>query len=103
MVDKKDDLKMGIKSTAIFFGEADLQMTAIIQGIFIFGMLLVGNKFHLNHFYFLSVFFIALLFIRQIYLCRNHSEKECLNAFLNNNWVGFVIFCGIILSKTYIT
>ncbi len=48
MVDKSDDLKAGIKSTAILFGEADLQIIAIIQGLFIFGMLLVGQFYELG-------------------------------------------------------
>lgn len=98
MVDKKDDLKIGVKSTAIFFGEADLQITAIVQAMFIFGMLLVGSKFELSYPYYLSLLVASGLITRQIYHCRKHQPEKCFAAFLNNNWVGLVIFCGILLS-----
>jgi 4-hydroxybenzoate polyprenyltransferase len=99
MVDKKDDLRIGIKSTAIFFGEADLQITATIQTMFLFGMLLVGAKFQLNYFFYISVFVSAALIAWQIYSCRRREPKKCFSAFLNNNWVGLIIFCGIVIAK----
>lgn len=99
MVDKKDDLQIGVKSTAIFFGEADLQITAIVQSMFIFGMLLVGSKFELSYPYYLSLAVASGLIIRQIYHARKHQPEKCFEAFINNNWVGLAIFCGILLSK----
>lgn len=99
MVDKKDDLKIGVKSTAIFFGEADLQITALIQAIFLFGMLLVGSQFDLNAYYYVSLLIAAILIAWQIYICRSHQPDKCFSAFINNNWVGLVIFCGILLAK----
>ena len=99
MVDKKDDLKIGVKSTAIFFGEADLQITATVQAMFIFGMILVGSKFELAYPYYISVAIASGLIIRQVYLCRKHQVEKCFEAFLNNNWVGLVLFCGILISK----
>ncbi|MFT6735121.1 MAG: 4-hydroxybenzoate polyprenyltransferase [Polaribacter sp.] len=99
MVDKKDDLKIGVKSTAIFFGEADLQITAIVQAMFVFGMLLVGSKFELAYPYFISLAIASALIVRQIYHSRNHQPEKCFESFINNNWVGLVIFCGILLSK----
>lgn len=99
MVDKKDDLKIGVKSTAIFFGEADLQITALIQVMFLFGMLLVGSQFDLNAIYYVSLLIAALLIAWQIYICRFHQPDKCFNAFINNNWVGLIIFCGILLAK----
>lgn len=101
MVDKKDDLKVGIKSTAILFGEADLQIIAIIQGFFLFGMILVGNRFDLNYWYYLSLVIAAGLIAWQLYYCRKREREKCFVAFLNNNWVGAVIFCGILLSKSF--
>ena len=61
MVDKKDDLKIGVKSTAIFFGEADLQIIGIVQAMFIFGMMLVGGQFGLNYFFYISILISAAL------------------------------------------
>ncbi len=99
MVDKKDDLKIGVKSTAIFFGEADLHISAFILGLFIFGMLLVGAKFELNNYYYFSVLLASGVLVRQIYSCRKKEPAKCFSAFLNNNWVGLILFCGISISK----
>jgi len=99
MVDKKDDLKIGVKSTAIFFGEADLQITATIQAIFLFGMLLVGAQFKLNFYFYVSLLIAFGLIVWQIYHCRNREPKKCFQSFINNNWVGLVIFCGILVAK----
>jgi len=99
MVDKKDDLKIGVKSTAIFFGEADLQITATIQMMFIFGMLLVGGKFDLNFYYYICIGIASVLIAWQIYSCRNHEPQKCFSAFLNNNWVGMIIFVGILIAR----
>ncbi len=99
MVDKRDDLKVGIKSTAILFGEADLQIIGIVQGFFIFGMLLVGQSFELNFWYYIGLITASGLIAWQIYSCRNRQPERCFNAFLNNNWVGLSIFCGILLAK----
>ncbi|MGX5203080.1 4-hydroxybenzoate octaprenyltransferase [Aliikangiella sp. IMCC44632] len=100
MVDRADDLKVGIKSTAILFGEADLQIIATIQGFFLFGMLLVGQSYQLNFWYYLSLIVAACLIAWQIYSARSRQPAVCFNAFLNNNWVGAVIFCGILLSTS---
>ncbi|WP_246075828.1 4-hydroxybenzoate octaprenyltransferase [Aliikangiella marina] len=100
MVDKKDDLKVGIKSTAILFGEADLQIIATIQGFFLFGMLLVGGRFELNYWYYISLLVATGLIVWQLYHCRKRQRENCFTAFLNNNWVGLVIFCGILLAKS---
>jgi 4-hydroxybenzoate polyprenyltransferase len=99
IVDKQDDLKIGVKSTAIFFGEADLQITAIIQSMFIFGMILIGSKAGLNEYFYLSILLASGLIVWQIFYCRNRDAEKCFKAFLNNNWVGLIIFCGILMSK----
>jgi 4-hydroxybenzoate polyprenyltransferase len=99
MVDKTDDLKIGVKSTAIFFGEADLQITATIQVMFLFGMLLVGAQFNLNYFYYIGLLVASCLIAWQIYSCRNHQPKKCFKAFLNNNWVGLAIFIGVFFAR----
>jgi 4-hydroxybenzoate polyprenyltransferase len=100
MVDKKDDLKVGIKSTAILFGEADLQIISMIQGFFIFGMILIGAKFDLNYWYYLGLLVASSLIVWQLYYCRRREPNKCFTAFINNNWVGASIFCGILLSKS---
>jgi len=98
MVDRKDDLKIGIKSTAILFGEADLQIIATIMGFFLFGMLLVGAQMELGVAYYLGWLVAAGLIGYQLWICRRRKPEQCFKAFLNNNWVGCVIFCGILIS-----
>ncbi len=99
MVDKKDDIKAHIKSTAILFGEADLQLIATIQGMFIFGMALVGIHYELNYWYYLGLVAAIGFICWQLWHCRDREAEKCFTAFLNNNWVGFCIFLGIILAK----
>ncbi len=98
MVDKKDDLKIGVKSTAILFGEADLAIVGLIQGFFLFGMIMVGSRFNLNFWYFIGLLVASALIAWQLHHCRKKQRKNCFSAFINNNWVGAVIFVGILIS-----
>jgi len=95
MVDRNDDIKVGIKSTAILFGDNDRVITAVLQVLTLINLLIVGNKFHLGQFYFLGLAIVAILFVYQQYLIRKRQREACLKAFLNNNWVGCAIFIGI--------
>ena len=95
MVDREDDLKIGVKSTAILFGEQDRMMTGALQFMTIFALALVGRRFELGGWFDLSLFVAAGLFVFQQYLIRERNPQACFKAFLNNNWVGMVIFIGI--------
>ncbi len=97
MVDRDDDIKIGVKSTAILFGEDDRLITGILQASVIFVLLLVGNQFELNLWYFSGVVAATGLFVYQQYLIRHRDRDNCFTAFLNNHWVGAVIFAGILL------
>jgi 4-hydroxybenzoate polyprenyltransferase len=99
MVDRADDKKAGIKSTAILFGRFDTLMIAGLQLLFLIMLVKVGKLFLLNHFYYISLIITALLFLYQQWLIKDRNPARCFHAFLNNNWVGFVIFLGIVLSK----
>lgn len=97
MVDRDDDLRLGLKSTAILFGEMDLVMVGVIQALFLIGMYLVGEQLEFGIYYY-SGWVIALLLIAiQMWRCRTRDRHECFNAFLNNNYVGLVLFLGIVL------
>lgn len=95
MVDREDDIKLGLKSTAILFGEADLSLIAIIQAIFIAGMVMIGQRLELGVYYYSGLLIAALLIIKQIYDCRSRKSEDYFRAFLDNNYVGLVIFLGI--------
>lgn len=96
MVDREDDLKLGLKSTAILFGDMDLMLITVIQTMFIFGMLLLGQQLELSFYYYLGWLAAVGLITRQVWRCRTRDPKECFNAFLNNNYVGLAFFLGLV-------
>ncbi len=98
MVDRRDDLLVGIKSTAILFGDADRLMIGILQGLTLWPLWLLGNRLDLGWPWYLSLVTAAGLFIYQQWLIRERDEQACFQAFLNNQWVGASIFAGLVLS-----
>ncbi|WBU41008.1 MULTISPECIES: 4-hydroxybenzoate octaprenyltransferase [Marinobacter] len=97
MVDRDDDVKVGIKSTAILFGEADRAIIGALQAMVIVILIMVGNQAELGSFYYLGVAAMASLFVYHQYLARERSRDGCFRAFLNNNWAGFAVFAGLAL------
>jgi 4-hydroxybenzoate polyprenyltransferase len=95
MVDREDDLKVGVKSTAILFGDADRAMVGFIQLLLLITLVLIGQQLHLGFIYFLSLGASATLFAYQHYLIRTREPELCMKAFLNNNWAGLVILAGL--------
>jgi 4-hydroxybenzoate polyprenyltransferase len=98
MVDRFDDMKIGVKSTAILFAQKDKWMIAILQILFLIMMIITGKLFQLNWIYYCSLFGAGLLFLYQQFLIKDRDPQACFKAFLNNNWVGLLIFCGIVLA-----
>ena len=97
MVDRSDDVKIGVKSTAILFGENDRLMIGILQLAMLGLMLLVGKKLELGVYYYLGLAAGALNFLRQQYLIRKRDPAGCFRAFLGNNYFGMVIFIGLVV------
>lgn len=98
MCDREDDLKIGVKSTAIIFDEHDRLIVGCLQVLTLALLMWVGFLAGLNGWFWLSLVVAAGFFIYQQYLIRNRDRWLSLWAFLNNNWVGLVIFIGIALS-----
>lgn len=96
MVDRDDDIKIGVKSTAILFGDADRIITAILQALMIFTLVLVGRHFGLGLCYYSGLVAASMLFAYQQHLIKDRDRDLCFKAFLNNNYVGLVILVGII-------
>ncbi|WP_236250523.1 4-hydroxybenzoate octaprenyltransferase [Microbulbifer sp. ALW1] len=96
MVDRDDDLKIGVKSTAILFGDMDRIMTACLQGMVIVALLMLAGRADLGGLYYAGVAVAAGLFGYQQWLIRDRERDPCFTAFLNNNWVGAAIFAGIL-------
>ena len=98
MVDRDDDKKIGIKSTAILFGQYDRKIIAAMQSLLVIMLICIGMLFHLKQIYYYSLILVAALFIYQQWLIKDRQRQLCFRAFLNNNWVGLIIFLGIFLS-----
>ena len=101
MVDRDDDLRVGIKSTAILFGEADRPVLGALQVLCLLALFLAGQRFGLGGIYYLSLVAVALLFGYHQYLIRSRDRDACFRAFRHNNWVGLVIFMGIALHYAF--
>jgi len=96
MVDRTDDLRIGVKSTAILFGEADRHLIALIQVLFFVVMAMVGRQLELGSLYYAGLAIALLLAAYQLMLIWPRDPPGCFKAFLNNNWFGAVIFAGIV-------
>lgn len=98
MVDREDDLRIGIRSTAILFGDTDRVAIAALQILLILTLLLVGPQAGLRWPYQVGVGVGAALFGWQQWLIRQREPAACFAAFMHNNWFGFAVFAGIAVS-----
>ena len=96
MVDRDDDMSIGLKSTAILFGRYDLLIIRLLKIVMIALLLLLGLKLQLSWPWFAGVAVAAVLFARQQYQVRNRDRDACFKAFLNNNWIGVAVWVGLL-------
>jgi len=101
MVDRKDDIKVGAKSTAILFGEVDLFVIAGLQGLMLLGLVFIGLRAELGFWYYASVVVAACLMAYHLWLARDRQPAGCFAAFMHNHIIGLVIFVGIVLHYTF--
>ena len=97
MVDKDDDLKIGVKSTAILFGDYDRHIMAVLQLIILGLLVAVGQMQGLGLAYYCGVLIAALLSVYQQKLIFHREKSRCFKAFLNSNWFGLAVFAGLVL------
>ena len=97
MVDREDDLKIGIRSSAILFGDADRFIVGIMQLMTLFALWLVGREQKLGFWYGLGLAIAAIFALYQQFLIRSRKPADCLRAFQNNNYFGMAVFGGIAL------
>lgn len=103
MVDREDDLKVGVKSTAILFGDADLFIIGGLQLLMLVALVFIGNMAELGGWYYASLALAAMLMGYHQWLARDRHPAGCFRAFLHNHNIGLVVFIGIVLHYTFST
>ena len=98
MVDRDDDIAIGLKSTAILFGSHDLMILRILKVVMIVLLVWLGLRLQLGWPWYIGVSIAAILFVRQQYQVKNRDRQACFHAFLNNNWVGVAIWAGLVMN-----
>ena len=98
MADRPDDMKAGIKSTAILFGRFDLVINALLQALALGNLALIGIFLDLDPIFYLGLGAAALTAVYQFYLCKDRDRQRCFKAFLNNIWFGGFVFVGLWLA-----
>ena len=101
MVDRDDDRKLGVKSTALLFGDADLFVIGGLQLVMLLALLFVGVRAELGFWYYLSVAASACLMAYHQWLARNRQKAGCFAAFRNNHYIGLVVYIGIVLHYSF--
>jgi 4-hydroxybenzoate polyprenyltransferase len=101
MVDREDDLRIGIKSSAILFGDADRVIVGAMQLMTLYALWLAGQELQLGGWYRSGLVSAACFALYQQYLIRRRQPDDCLVAFLNNNYFGLAVFVGIALEYLF--
>ena len=101
MVDREDDLKIGVKSTAILFGDVDVFVIASLQLLMLLALVLIGYRANLSLWYYSSVLVSALMMAYHLWLARDRQPANCFAAFLHNHYIGMTVFIGIVLHYTF--
>lgn len=96
MVDRRDDLRIGVKSTAILLGRGDRAAIAVLQLATVCLLLWLGSRLVFQHAYYAGLAVVLGLFVHQQRLIRHRRADACLRAFRNNVWVGFALFAGTV-------
>jgi 4-hydroxybenzoate polyprenyltransferase len=101
MADRDEDLRVGIRSTAILFGTADVFIVTLLMAALLIGLALIGQMAQLGVWYFGSLVICAMLLAQQYHLIRHREPARCFQAFLNNHHLGATVFAGIMLDYTF--
>lgn len=101
MVDRDDDLKIGVKSSAIVFGDMDKLIVGTLQLLMLFALYLVGTNMEFGYWYNAGLAGAAVFFTWQQWLIRGRQAEACFSAFTNNQYVGLSVFVGILLEYAF--
>jgi 4-hydroxybenzoate polyprenyltransferase len=101
MIDREDDLKIGVKSSAILFADMDKLLIGVMQAMILYALYLAGHDMHFGRWFNAGIAAAGVLFVWQQWLIRRRDPAGCLRAFLNNQYVGLAVFVGILLQYVY--
>ncbi len=101
MVDREDDLRVGVKSTAILFGDADLFVIGGLQILMLVALLFIGKMAELGFWFYGAVAIAAILMAYHQWLARDREESGCFKAFQHNHYIGMIVSVGIVLHYTF--
>lgn len=96
MIDREDDLSVGIKSTAILFGALDTRIILLLQLVCLLCFVATGVAFNLSIIFYCAIAAVAMLFLRHQQLIRHRSTELCFQAFNESKWIGFIILLGLL-------
>jgi 4-hydroxybenzoate polyprenyltransferase len=100
MVDRDDDVRIGLKTSAILFGRHDVALVMACYALFLATMAAIGAWIHAGAFYFAGLAAAAAIAVRHYGWIRGRTREACFKAFLHNNWIGAAVFAGIVLDRT---
>lgn len=101
MIDREDDIALGVKSSAILFADLDKLLVGAMQAMMLFALALVGRNLGYGRWYYAGLVAALVFFIYQQWLIRAREPAACLRAFVNNQYVGMAIFIGLALQYVY--
>jgi 4-hydroxybenzoate polyprenyltransferase len=101
MVDRDDDIKVGVRSTAILFGDSDRHVIAALQGMTLLSLYLAGRMLRMGDWYYAGLIAGAIFFVHHLWLIRSRDRAACFRAFLSNHYFGMSVFIGIVLNYQF--
>jgi 4-hydroxybenzoate polyprenyltransferase len=101
MVDREDDRKLGIRTSALLFGDRDVAMVMLFHGLFFVTLAYIGWRYGFGAYYFFGIGFAAALAASQYLLIRERTREGCFRAFRHNNWVGAMVFAALIAEFSF--
>ncbi len=101
MVDRDDDIKVGVRSTAILFGDSDRHVIAALQAMTLLSLYLAGRMLRMGGWYYAGLIAGAIFFVYHLWLIRSRDREACFRAFLNNHYFGMSVFIGILLNYQF--
>ncbi|HLX28445.1 MAG TPA: 4-hydroxybenzoate octaprenyltransferase [Casimicrobiaceae bacterium] len=101
MVDRTDDAKIGIRTSALTFGRADVPVVAICYALHLAGMVWIGRTYGLGVVYYAALAIAFVLAVQHLWIIRGRDAAACFRAFLGNHWLGMVVFAGVAIDYAY--